>query len=386
MNIVQPILFSLQATEAELPVLLPQLLQSPFFNQKEENFTAAIADNLLHHGCIRLGIMVDQVIYKLLSTHCCKGPGSRQADMLIETALKTSYNLPTAMQRFQANFKNPPPLFLSGYPSFTLETIQDTYVSDEEENESVVFNTNLDVPNIAVPKTSASSGFVSKTSSSSIKQSIAEEDIISRTPPPFQQRIRAASVRYGRKDSIFSPPSNGSFGSYERRESDDSIDEVSSTSSLRVLDSGGLWHATLPFPGDMIVGSFGESSYPILIWNPELKVTFKLGTTHVVSSSTLVVDNPKEILKLKVVNTTDLKIAFSIRSHRQSMLFRSHVVFPKAGLHLLEPQQEWTAEAEFMRAGEYDQDEHICIDLLVCQLNCTPSWNVHRRYAVLKQG
>lgn len=388
MKILQPLLFSLQANDSDLPVLHPQLLQCPFFNPKDENFTAtASADGLLLNGCIRLGVKVDQVIYKLLSTHCCKGPGSRQADMLIETALKTTYTLPTALQRFEANAKNPPPLVLSGYHSAsTLETIADnTFGSDEDDDELQVGPEYLDVPTTNPARFSRSSGI---SSSSSIKQSIAEEDVPYR-PPSSQDhnRPRAESLRQfsrGRKDSsVLLPPNFGdSFAA--RRTSDENSEDGFSVSSLKILETN-VWKSALTQSGDMIIGSYGESSYPILFWNSDLNVTFKLGTTHNMSSGTLIVDNSKELLKLKVINTTNCRVGFAIRSHRQSMLFRSHVIFPKDGLYLLDPGQDWTVEAEFIGDTEHRQDEYICIDLLVCQLNCNPSWNVIRRYAVLKQ-
>lgn len=405
MNILQPLLFSLQATEKDLHVLLPQLLQNPFFTPREDNFTAAVADNFLQFGCIRLGVMVDQVIYKLLSTHCCKGPGSRQADMLIDTALKTVYTLPSAMERFIANSKNPPPLL---FGSYNIPEHPDT--SDEEESD--VYDNNLSpVTNFLTvgsnnsrdqSKFSHSSGVFSNTTSSTSNlagedfdrspTAISEEEVVTRPRqlsggqtdhfPPT--RLRTSSLKqFGgkpeRKGSIFQPPPLGSFDDI-RRPSDQS-----SVASFKLLQDSSTWHASLPIPGDMIIGSYGDNTYPILMWNPNLNVVFKVGSHSGLSSNTLIVDNSKDLVRLKVINTTGQKIAFSVRSHRQSLMYRSHVIFPKAGLHLLDPQQEWSIEVELMREGEGERDEYICIDLLVCQLNCTPSWNVHRRYAVLKQ-
>lgn len=409
MNLLQPLLFSLQPKEEDLHVLLPQLLQNPFFTPKEENFTAAVADNFLQFGCIRLGVMVDQVIYKLLSTHCCKGPGARQADMLIETALKTLYTLPSAMERFIANSKNPPPLLNGSY-----NIPEEPDISDEDdESSAAVFESSLtSLGTLQVPTTnrdqskySHSSGVYSNTTSSTsnLGDAISEDGDTIQQPPPVQTRPRqlsggvtdhinargrAESLKHTgtgrRKDSIFQGPPFGAFDLSRRTSSEASI--TSSTASLKVLQDSSVWHASLPSPGDMIIGSYGDdSTYPILMWNPSLNVMFKVGGRSGFSSGTLIVDNPKDLLKLKVINTTNQKIAFSIRSYRQSLMFRSHVISPKAGLHLLEPQQEWSLDVELMGAGEGETDEYICIDLLVCQLNCTPSWNVHRRYAVLKR-
>ena len=405
MNLLQPLLFSLQPKEEDLHVLLPQLLQNPFFTPKEENFTAAVADNFLQFGCIRLGVMVDQVIYKLLSTHCCKGPGARQADTLIDTALKTFYTLPSAMERFIANSKNPPPLLFGNY-----NIPEEPDISDEDdESSAAVFESGLTPYNLQVPsanrdhsKSSRSSGVFSNTTSSTsnLGDTVSEDEYTQPSSGPtrprqlsgghtdhFSARGRAESMKHltgRRKDSIFQGPPIGLFEPSRRTSSEASI--TSSTASLKVLQDSSVWHASLPSPGDMIIGSYGDdSTYPILMWNPSLNVMFKVGGRSGLSSGTLVVDNPKELLKLKVVNTTNQKIAFSIRSYRQSLMFRSHVIFPKAGLDLLEPQQESSIDVELMGAGEGETNEYICIDLLVCQLNCTPSWNVHRRYVVLKR-
>ena len=358
MDIIQPLLFGLQPSEADIPILLPQLLQSPFFIQKEESPGSNLthADNFLKNGYIRLGVIVDQVIYELLSTHCCKGPGARQADTLIETALNTHYTLPSGL------LKNPPPLLPKGYTVTQLNI--DIPEESDEENEM----RSLTVPTSSKSSKKSSSGVFS--SSSSIGNSSIAEEERSYLPdmPAIHMRPRADSLKTSRrKESIWTPPVY--------------IDRRLSETSQEAIN----WYASLPQPKDMIIGSYGDNTYPILMWNPKLKVSFKLGTKlHDLSNMAAIVENPKDLLILKIVNTTEHKVAFSIRAHRQSMAYRSYVIYPKAGLHMLEPKQDWTFEVELM-SGNQTRDEHFCIDLLVCAFNCKPSWNVHRRYAVIKQ-
>lgn len=382
MDILQPLLFSLQPSEADVPVLLPQLLQNPFFLQKDDSSfgsSSTHADNLLNNGYIRLGVIVDQIIYELLSTHCCKGPGARQADTLIDTALKTTYML-SGLQRFQQACKNPPPLLPKGY---TVAESPNKEIAEEDSDESDENEIFLSVNGTHDVAKSRSSGIFSSSSSIRKPSSNTDEDLI-KSPDPIVvplSRPRADSLRMPsrRKDSHFFPPYDPS----QRRISE--LSDVSVGSSVSILQDNNSWSASLPPPKDMIIGAYGDNSYPILIWNPDLKVSFKIGTKpHNMSSTTTVVEDSKELLNLKVVNTMDHKIAFSIRAYRQSMLHRSHVIYPKAGLHILEPKQEWIVEAEMLK-GEQNRDEHFCIDLLVCALNCKPAWNIHRRYAVIKQ-
>ena len=115
MELIQPLLFSLQATESELPLLLPDLMKNPFFLPTTTLNLDVASKNVLSEGHIQIGVSIDKLISHLLSTHCCKSPGSKQAEALIETAFKTLYSPPSSMQRFQQASKNPPPLVPVGY-------------------------------------------------------------------------------------------------------------------------------------------------------------------------------------------------------------------------------------------------------------------------------
>ena len=393
MDILQPILFSLQPTDAELPVLLPQLMQSPFFHQKEDNtvgsMVCAQADVLLCNGNIRLGLVIDQIIYHLLSSFCCKGPGARQADALIETALKTTYSLPSGILRFQEACQNPPPLLPSGYttikaPEKDEAEFQENGSEEEEMSNSVFLDVqeNQDKPQ----RISRSTSGISSTSSLNKECSLGDNLPKSpeALPPHLFPRNRAGSLQAGkRKDSVFDAPNLDDL--HRRISGPDVFSSMSSTSSI--LQQSNTWHVSLPYPKDVVLGAFGDNTFPILMWNPDLQVKFQIGTQSLnMTTSVVEVDNSTKSIVLKVVNTTDHKIAFSIRSHRQSMMYRSHVIYPKEGLHLLEPQQEWIKEAEILHASKAKQgDEYICVDLFVGTLNSHPSWNLSRRYAVLKQ-
>jgi hypothetical protein len=397
MDILQPLLFSLQAKESDIPVLIPQLMQNPFFIAKEDalNIATTSADALLSNGCIRLGVVIDQIIYELLSTHCCKGPGSRQADTFIETALKTTYFLPNALERFQAAYKNPPPLVPSGYttadsPNKELRKVPEITSDDEFDDEEDVLDM-IDEQQMATydyddsrhkklssgVSSCSSSGF-SRGYSGSIDASSGAEGIHQPFDMPYL-RPRAHSVKT-------QPQQKTHKKSYPNPLAQRQSINSSTSSITSILQDSNNWHASLPLPKDMIVGSFGDNSYPILIWNPEMKASFKIGTKNRLTSSiTVEVDNPKDLLNLKVYNTVDHKIGFSIRAYRQSMMHRSHVIYPKAGLHILDPRDEFVVEAEMFK-GEETRDEYFCIDLLICALNSKPSWNIQRRYAILKQN
>ena len=390
MDILQPILFSLQPTDAELPVLIPQLMQSPFFHQREDNQVGSMvcgqADLLLLNGNIRLGLVIDQIIYHLLSSFCCKGPGARQADALIETALKTTYTLPSGILRFQEACQNPPPLLPSGYTTIkTPEKDEAEFQENGSEEEEMSNSVFLDIPEKPQSISRSTSG-ISSTSSLNKQSSLG--DNLSKSPEPFPPHLfprnRTGSLQTGkRKDSVFDAPN---LDDLHRRISGPDVFS-SASSSLSLLQQSNSWHVSLPYPKDVVLGAFGDNTFPILMWNPDLQVKFQIGTQFLDMTTSLVeVDNSTKSIVLKVVNTTDHKIAFSIRSHRQSMMYRSHVIYPKEGLHLLEPQQEWIKEAEILHAsGAKQGDEYICIDLFVGTLNSHPSWNLNRRYAVLKQ-
>ena len=384
MDFLQPLLFSLQATEPELTLLLPQLMQNPFFNQKDQSgslgFTSSIAaDNLLRNGHIRLGVRVDNLIYQLLSSHCCKGPGSRQADALMETAFKTTYNLPNSMMKFTRACENPPPLVTMGYTQETpLPALESSDGSDEEKE---------DFYNHRISSSSGISTMSPRDKSSSFISESGNADLpfpgtLTRNDELKNPLKRCSST--GRRDSYagMSP----FRGRGESRDSRDSIarSSISSSSSLKLFYEPNTWHVDLPHPEDTVIGSYGDNSYPILMWNPDLKVHFQIGSKlGTMSSTTANVSSDKTSLSLHILNTSGVTIAFSLRSYRQSLLFRSHIIYPSEGLHILHPGEELWKDVDVIRS-KVEREEHLIIDLMVCSLGEERSWNIQRRYAVLK--
>ena len=376
MDFVQPLLFSLQATEPELTILLPQLMQNPFFNQKDQSgslgFTSSIAaDNLLRNGHIRLGVRVDNLIYQLLSSHCCKGPGSRQADALMETAFKTTYNLPNSMMKFTRACENPPPLVTIGYKQETpLSALESSDGSDEEKED--FFNR----------RTSSSSGI--STMSPRDKSSFIGESENADLPflstltrnDELKNPLKRYSSLSGRRFSYvgMSQPRGMDTGS-----TDFGYLTSSSSSTLKLIHEPDTWHVVLPHLEDTVIGSYGDNSYPILMWNPDLKVHFQIGSKlGTMSSTSAYVSSIKTSLSLHILNTSDVTIAFSIRSYRQSLLFRSHIIYPREGLHILHPGEELWKDVGIIRS-KVEREEHLIIDLMVCSLGEERSWNIQRR-------
>ena len=310
MELIQPLLFSLQATESELPLLLPDLMKNPFFYPTTTLNLDVASKNVLSDGHIQLGVSIDKLISHLLSTHCCKSPGSKQAEALIVTAFKTLYSPPSSMQRFQQASKNPPPLVPVGY--------------------------SMEAP-------------VSKSPLRRIKS---------------ERKPSYAGIVVNRQKGVSR-----------------SIDLIDSPILNQEPSS---WHVNLPRPKDILIASYGENKYPLLLWNSDLKINFQIGSdVSTMSTAPALLNSNQPSLRLHILNNRDVKVAFSIRAYRQSLMFRSHVIYPKEGLHILEPHQEFWKEADIV-GSKVQHDEHFIIDLMVCTLDDEPSWNIQRRYGILK--
>ena len=377
MDLVQPLLFSLQATEENLTLLLPQLMQNPFFNPTQ-SFSSS---DILSAGHIRLGVSVDTVIYNLLSSFCCKGPGSKQADALIATALKTAYTLPTGSLTFQYKCQNSPPLLPIGYIMSSAPVKEESEPESDSSEEDVTFSAGLTKNPSQSSISSRSSGLGSSTRDRSSTAheypeipGISVEDI----PIPSIRRCRSSSSSAGgRKHSTaglfpWSPIAldNG------RRDSQDSCASILGDNQ---------WQVELDPPAkDMIVGGFSENSYSILMWNPKLQVQFEVGSEENMSRFTYCASSSKPIVSLYVLNDQEESIAFSVRAYRQSLMFRSHVIYPRVGLHILNSKEEFQQDFDVVGIENIKRDDHIIIDLMVCKLDGEPSWNLQRRYVILK--
>ena len=396
MDILQPLLFSLQATREDIPVLLPQLLRYPFFKpdhstSRRAGWPASFStEYLLRCGHVRLGVSIDNEIYQLLKFHCCKGPGARQAEALIETACSTSYVLPhcNELLRLYESLENLPPLLL--YENGQTHTVEGNVDEAEDEfvdtpmrgfpqNEDSCLSTSSLVA--LTPRTSNASSGNNKRPSVELEMvetsSNADQDSGLSASLPADV-IRSFSNR-SRKCSVFEQPPPS-----PKRDSVDSLSSESSVASTSHQDR--QWHCSLPYPRDMIIGMYGGTIYPVLTWSEELHVTFQVGVTSTgMRSTTVEVDPLQRTVKLRVHNDTQKRVAISVRAHRQSMSFKPHIVYPSKGLHLMEVMGTWEKEFEIVRK-ESSRDEYIAIDLFVCMFGEERIWNIERRYVVVKSS
>lgn len=422
MDLLQPLLFSLQSTEDSLTLLLPQLMKIPFFNSCSRNsdFFTIEPRYILSNACIRLGVKVDSVIYELLSSFCSKGPGSKQADALISTALNAKYTLPTNLQVVQHKWQNSPPLvaYNVSHTSLIDESIPD--ISDSSSDDEI---NQRETPEPTSPPANTTRSN-NKTSNASVDSSGLGSSIVNSKDacetihempdsPPFSAGSKSSFPPYpmrrsrssshgsslphnerlsslgstGRKDSVAGIPLP-SASALNRKQSDQS---EASINSILGRDSSGLaWRAEIDAPGnDMIIGSYGvDNTYSILMWNPKFKVEFELGSeedglcssTYCVNAGTI----NKPTVTLQIRNPYDHPIAFAIRAHRQALMFRSHVIYPREGLKDIEGHEEFRQEFDVVGTEGMRRNEHIIIDLLICKLHDEPSWNIHRRYVILK--
>ena len=136
----------------------------------------------------------------------------------------------------------------------------------------------------------------------------------------------------------------------------------------------------------MVVAMYGMTAYPLLMWNPKLKVDFQLSSSiGLLDGDITGIDATKPIVTVKVTNTSPYRIGFSISVHRQSTAFQSHVVYPTKGLHVLEQGQSWEDNAEFYcNPKSKEMNEYFVLDMFVSTLDGNASWNILRKYAVMK--
>ena len=387
MKLLQPLLFSLQATEAELPIILPELLRNPFYKQKELGrqfagqggfFTSATADNFLSNGFFRLQVPIDQVIYELIQSHCCKGPGAVQAEALINSAFSVAqYASSGAMHHVTMAGENAPAFIPVGYASYSREQ---TSKQDEERDDLEKLPENF-------TKISQSS-LASDSGCSSISDSLRKNSSVDLDPMEgavYQARHpalnRCASLQPKRRVSVFERPPIP----YSRP----LTPGLPMESSKYSADSTNTWQCSVQH--NMIVGEYGDNSYSLLTWNTDLKLEVQLTGSqahgsHVLDSSPAVIDSRQPVLTISIKNPTDHTVAFSIRASRQSKLFIPHIIYPNEGLHLLRAEEVWEREMDVVQK-DTDWDEHFIIDILVCAMEgAKPSWNVSRQYAVLRHS
>ena len=136
----------------------------------------------------------------------------------------------------------------------------------------------------------------------------------------------------------------------------------------------------------MAVAMYGNTTYPLLMWNPRLKVDFQLSSLiGLLDGAITGIDSTKPAVTVKVTNSSPYRIGFSISVHRQSTVFQPHVLYPTKGLHVLEQEQSWEDNAEFYcNPNSKEMNEYFVLDMFVSTLDGNASWNILRKYAVMK--
>ena len=375
MNLLQPLLFSLQASsDKELPIILPELLSNPFFKQRETSHPFGIftSDYMLSNGYFRLQIPIDYIIEELLQSHSCKGPGAAQAEVLIDGASSVTKYTSTqgTMHHVRMLYENAPPFV--GYSTESRGRSSSQLV---EENEDQLPDLPRTTAKISKASLNSDSGCGSQRSSS------VDFDVMD--PPMKHPHItRLASVPTttsgGRRISVVDPPPLSAR----------SPSPGSSSEFGKFLPDMTKWRCSVQ--DNMVIGMYGrDNSYSLLTWDPKLNTKILLSSMAQPSSSTqphspVVIESKHPILTFYIKNTTDHSLAFSIRANRQSKMFTSHIIYPKEGLHILAPGEEWTKGMDVVQKDS-ERDEYFVIDILLCAMEVDNSaWNLSRQYAVMK--
>ena len=427
MSKIQPALFGLQSMDKQMPQLLPQMMQYPFFGYvdkddltsgwkvRENQGTASFElDEYLLEGHIRLGLPIDTAIYALLRSHSAKG--AKQAEAVISTAMNYNYNpvhshvvtshIPPVICHSSLNHKRSTPPLKNGYhkPEKSTGDKGEVFVTptprDCEQNGSTSPHLQVDLSalknqssnsSIQSGKSERSTSGVSVFSSPSTTTSTSslpniDEDGDTPATPTENASPSSSRKRHGpskRKDSLahlHRPPST---------DSDFSLDEYSyqtSSADRKLIPDHKLWN-TSTLDNNVIVSQFGETTYPLLMWDPRLKVDFRLSSSiGLITGIVTGIDPEKSTVTMKVTNTTGKKIGIAIRAHRQTTVFKSYVIFPSSGLYTIgtgESERVWEDNVEFY-PKDAGKNESFVIDLFVCTLDGNPSWNVQRKYAIMK--
>jgi hypothetical protein len=436
MSKLQPMLLGLQASERETAQLLPQLMQVPFFEQVETEHDRAwiwsgqglVPEDFLACGHIRLGLPIDMAIYHLLRRHCAKG--ARQAEAIIQLSQTVDYmknlgtNLLPALICSATVLSSPsPPLHDRFMFAVTMGEINEQTVSRSKgqkvSKDSGVVGDNVTDSNHLQPPlkspTHSRNGLhknLKNTSGSSLLSCSHSQNsstsLISRSPLSSTSSlpmVHSMSVDTGgdkmmeaiaeassqSRDSL-SPLSPG--GAQRRRKtslyhpssvSSETSDERVSISSLpsRLLFDRNQWNTTV-LDNNTIVAMFGDTTYPMLTWNPKLRLDFEISSQMGPPGVVVAVDPETPILNVRLHNPTPYRVGFSIRAHRQTSVYSSHVIYPQSGLHMLEKSQCWEENADIHQDSP-DKNEYVIVELFFATLEGgMPSWNVIRKYAVMK--
>ena len=441
MSKLQPILLGLQASEREIAQLLPQIMQVPFFDQIEtdsrswgwsSNGHGLVPEDFLACGHIRLGLPIDTAIYHLLNRHCAKG--ARQAEEIIQSSQTIEYvknlgnNLIPALICSATVLSSPPsPLSESRFRFEKFSTAD----RDEEmcfplcnghrqkkrhnSSDSGVLSDHAAVEghlnHLQLPRTfsksrdASNSSLASHTSSASLPFSpMSSTSALS--------MVRSQSGDIGGEDRIQTIEEEGPNreaeshdavspaapkSSYRRRKvsqitrpslsgseiSDDGTSGNSSMMKGHLIFDRNQWNTTV-VDNNMIVAMYGDTTYPLLMWNPKLKLDFEISSSAGVPGMIVAVDPSTPYLNIRLHNPTSHRVAFSIRAYRQTSVHDSHIIYPLNGLHVLEHSQCWEENAD-IHLDSPDKSEYIIVELFFATLEANkPCWNVLRKYAVMK--
>jgi hypothetical protein len=131
----------------------------------------------------------------------------------------------------------------------------------------------------------------------------------------------------------------------------------------------------------MIVAMYGDTTYPLLMWNPKLKLDFEISSSAGVPGMIVAVNPSTPSLNIRLHNPTSHRVAFSIRAYRQTSVHDSHIIYPLNGLHVLEHSQCWEENAD-IHLDSPDKNEYVIVELFFATLKASkPCWNVVRKYA-----
>ena len=404
--------------------LIPQLIQVPFFHQgtqlslMTENDDSATynADEALANGNIRLSILVDTAIYALLRSHCAKG--AQQAEEVINTAMSmrttiniTSANMHSSMPPIVTfNFRRnrdvtKHQLYVTSSSSLSETSTNGTSFSSlprSEASDSNLAGTSrkssgeecaLHSPAgmaVSPPKgnqegfpqraLSPTIGKVTSPSPEGFQQRridpIQEEPPQKPLHPPLMQSLSNPGGRVRRTSTVITPPPSG-------RTRVSSIDSNATGMDINFFPGKTEWNTSI-VGNNTVMGQYGNKQYPEVWWDPAFKIDFRLSSSVGILSGTVIgIDPSRPEVTLRVFNNSPKQVGFSIRSHRQSTVFSSHVVYPKEGLHTLEPYKSWEDNVEFYPNAP-GVLEMFVIDLFFCTLDSKPSWNIVRKYAIMK--
>ncbi len=413
------------------------------FDDEDEPFmTVMNQDDALANGSIRVAIPVDTAIYTLLRSHCAKG--ARQAEEVINTAMKNTY-IPAHGGTFTAmppivKFNSAPRRnsSLNGNSSSSQQTpdtireylalnkdktkeVSSSSLSTDEwsttnsaklsthssmsmhtsygslpGSEASASETNLMalghsddlsggrstspyMEGMAPPPNKTIARLSSNECTGNRRDSLKEDSESTTTPPKHMALVKTLSNNVRRTSTVLQPP----VVQQRRSRGDSTASDVSLSESTRLVPGSHRWNTSI-LENNTIVAQYGGDPYPIVWWEPSFKVDFRLSTSvGLLSGAVTGIDPSIPEVTLKVFNNSPKQIGFAIRSHRQSTVFSSHVVYPNKGLQILEPHKTWEDNVEFY-PNTPNTAEMFVIDLFFCTMDSKPVWNVVRKYVIMK--